>query len=86
LTLGADIGLRDADKKNKKAMDRAGITGLADLKEQWLTDLTALVRAFVGGSVTPTPSPSSCRYCHYTAICRAHVASDWDAGEDSTDE
>jgi len=86
LTLGADIGFRDADKESKKAMDRTGITGLADLKEQWLTDLTALVRAFVGGSVTPTPSPSSCRYCHYTAICRAHVASDWDAGEESTDE
>jgi probable DNA repair protein len=78
LTLGADIGLDDADKKNKKAMDRAGVSELADLKDQWLADLRSLVRAFVDGSGTPTPSPSACRYCHYAAICRAHVASDWD--------
>jgi ATP-dependent helicase/DNAse subunit B len=79
LTLGADIGLDDADKKNKKAMDRAGVSELADLKDQWLADLRSLVRAFVDGSGTPTPSPSACRYCHYAAICRAHIGSDWDA-------
>ena len=81
LTLGADIGLDDADKKNKKAMDRAGVSELAGLKDQWLADLRSLVRAFVDGSGTPTPSPSACRYCHYAAVCRAHVVSDWDAEE-----
>jgi ATP-dependent helicase/nuclease subunit B len=82
LTLGAEIGLDDADKRSKKAMDRAGVSELSGLKEQWLADLTSLVSAFVEGRATPTPSPSACRYCHYTAICRAHVASDWDANEE----
>ncbi len=86
LTLGADIGLDDADKKNKKAMDRAGVSELADLKDQWLADLRSLVRAFVDGSGTPTPSPTACRYCHYAAICRAHVVSDWDAEEELSGE
>ena len=81
LTLGADIGLDDADKKSKKAMDRAGVSELAGLKDQWLVDLRSLVSAFVNGSGTPTPSPSACRYCHYAAICRAHAVSDWDAEE-----
>jgi len=81
LTLGADIGLDDADKKNTKAMDRAGVSDLAGLKDQWLADLGSLVRAFVDGSGTPTPSPSACRYCHYAAVCRAHVVSDWVAEE-----
>ena len=71
-----------ADKKNKKAMDRAGVSELAGLKDQWLADLRSLVRAFVDGSGTPTPSPNACRYCHYAAICRAHVLSDWDAEEE----
>ena len=52
LTLGADIGLDDADKKNTKAMDRAGVSELAGLKDQWLADLGSLVRAFVDGSGT----------------------------------
>ncbi len=86
LTLGADIGLDDADKKNKKAMDRAGVTELAGLKDQWLADLKSLVSAFVDGSGTPTPSPSACRYCHYAAICRAHVVPDWDAEEELSGE
>ena len=86
LTLGADIGLDDADKKNKKAMDRAGVTELAGLKDQWLADLRSLVSAFVDGSGTPTPSPSACRYCHYAAICRAYVVSDWDAEEELSGE
>ena len=86
LTLGADIGLDDADKKSKKAMDRAGVSELAGLKDQWLVDLRSLVSAFVNGSGTPTPSPSACRYCHYAAICRAHVVSDWDAEEELSDE
>jgi len=86
LTLGAGIGLDDADKKNKKAMDRAGVTELAGLKDQWLADLRSLVSAFVDGSGTPTPSPSACRYCHYAAICRAHVVSDWDAEEELSGE
>ncbi len=86
LTLGADIGLDDADKKNKKAMARAGVTELAGLKDQWLADLRALVSAFVDGSGTATPSPSACRYCHYAAICRAHVVSDWDAEEELSGE
>ncbi len=86
LTLGADIGLDDADKKSKKAMDRAGVSELAGLKDQWLVDLRSLVSAFVNGSGTPTPSPSACRYCHYAAICRAHAVSDWDAEEDMSGE
>ena len=86
LTLGTGIGLDDADKKNKKAMDRAGVIELADLKDQWLADLRSLVRAFVDGSGTPTPSPTACRYCHYAAICRAHVVSDWDAEEELSGE
>ena len=86
LTLGADIGLDDADKKSKKAMDRAGVSELAGLKDQWLVDLRSLVSAFVNGSGTPTPSPSACRYCHYAAICRAHAVSDWDAEEELSGE
>ena len=86
LTLGADIGLDDADKKSKKAMDRAGVSELAGLKDQWLADLRSLVSAFVDGSGTATPSPSACRYCHYAAICRAHVVSDWDAEEELSGE
>ena len=86
LTLGADIGLDDADKKSKKAMDRAGVSELAGLKDQWLVDLRSLVSAFVNGSGTPTPSPNACRYCHYAAICRAHAVSDWDAEEDMSGE
>ena len=86
LTLGADIGLHDADKKNKKAMYRAGVSELAGLKDQWLVDLRSLVGAFVSGSGTPTPSPSACRYCHYAAICRAHAVSDWDAEEELSGE
>ena len=86
LTLGADIGLDDADKRSKKAMDRAGVSELSDLKEQWLADLRSLVSAFIDGSAVPTPSPSACRYCHYTAICRAHVASEWDADEELSGE
>ena len=86
LTLGADIGLDDADKKSKKAMDRAGVSELAGLKDQWLVDLRSLVSAFVNGSGTPTPSTSACRYCHYAAICRAHAVSDWDAEEDMSGE
>ena len=81
LTLGTGIGLDDADKKNKKAKDRAGVIELADLKDQWLADLRSLVRAFVDGSGTPTPSPNACRYCHYAVVCRAHVVCDWDAEE-----
>lgn len=84
LTLGGEIGLFDVDKKNKKAMDRADITGLDDLKDQWLNDLRSLVSAFVEGSATPTPSPSACRYCHYTSVCRAHLTSDWNSDEEST--
>ena len=86
LTLGADIGLDDADKKSKKAMDRAGVSELAGLRDQWLVDLRSLVSAFVNGSGTPTPSAGACRYCHYAAICRAHVVSDWDAEEELSGE
>jgi ATP-dependent helicase/DNAse subunit B len=84
LTLGGEIGLFDVDKKNKKALDRADVTGLDDLKDQWLNDLRSLVSAFVEGSATPTPSPSACRYCHYTSVCRAHLTSDWNSDEEST--
>ena len=86
LTLGADMGVDEVDKKSKKAMDRAGVSDLAGLKDQWLVDLRSLVRAFVDGSGTPTPSPSACRYCHYAVICRAHVVSDWDADEELSGE
>ena len=80
--IGAAMGVRSDAASQREMEEKAGLTW-DELQCQWRDELDRLVADFIRGSVVATPSAKACRYCDYTAICRAKVQDSPDDGEDA---